>query len=320
VRKRKYVTIALSSLILVGTSLGVAGASTMTTPNHNSQQVNIAKLDEASRLINEVRASLTPTTPPPTPPPTPPTPPPPTATGTTAAERFAWGTPLSQWSDEFTTDGVPNQSKWSLAGGGINKSWPGHAGNGRRAEINTRIVNNILTQIGSVNGDSGWIASKWETKYGRWEARVRSSATSTNNGRQYHPLLIIWPTSNRWPEDGEYDFLENGAPGEQAAESFIHYPHPASSSVQQEFKRSSPLEGGGLSQWHNIAFEWTPNHVKGFIDGQEWFSYSGGEGTGGRKAIQSMPSGHLTIQLDNFFGSGMQSAKYEIDWVRMYSV
>jgi hypothetical protein len=29
---------------------------------------------------------------------------------------------------------------------------------------------------------------------------------------------------------------------------------------------------------------------------------------------------HQTIQLDNFFGGSMQSAVYEVDWVRVYTL
>jgi hypothetical protein len=31
-----------------------------------------------------------------------------------------------------------------------------------------------------------------------------------------------------------------------------------------------------------------------------------------------MPSGHINIQLDNFTGSGLQPAKFEVDWFRAY--
>jgi hypothetical protein len=33
-----------------------------------------------------------------------------------------------------------------------------------------------------------------------------------------------------------------------------------------------------------------------------------------------MPSGHQTIQLDNFYGDDMTPATYEIDWYREYAV
>lgn len=229
----------------------------------------------------------------------------------TAAEKFGWGTPIAAASDEFNYTGTPDPAKWGLYSGA------GHAGNGRRVAERNTVDGSKLVQTGLANGDSAGMASKFDQQYGRWEARVRSSSANPGAGRQYHPLLIIWPESNRWPQDGEYDFLENGAPGAACAESFIHYPHNPGA-VQQEFKRETNC-GAPLTEWHNVAIEWTPTHVKGFIDGREWFSYSGGA-TSTRKAIQAMPSGHLTIQLDNFHGSNMTPAKYEIDWVRTYSL
>lgn len=228
-----------------------------------------------------------------------------------AAERYGWGAP-GAGSDEFGYSGVPDPAKWSQAG----QCWPGHAGNGRRCASRSRVDGSKLVQTGLANGDSAWLASRTEQRYGRWEARIRSIATGSNKVRQYHPLLIVWPTSDRWPQDGEYDFLENGAPGAPCVESFIHYPHDAGASVQQIFAKEKDC-GEPLSAWHDIAFEWTPDHVAGFIDGAQWFSYSGGANSV-RRDIQAMPSGHLTIQLDNFYGKNMQPATYEVDWVHIY--
>lgn len=229
---------------------------------------------------------------------------------TSAAERYGWGAP-GPGSDEFDYTGAPDPSRWSQAG----ECWAGHAGNGRRCASRSWVDGSKLVQTGLFDGDSGWVASRTNQQYGRWEARVRSRPTGPNTGRQYHPLLIIWPQSDRWPEDGEYDFLENNAPGEPCAESYIHYPHDPGP-VQQIFTREKNC-GAPLSVWHNVAFEWTPDHVRGYIDGRQWFSYSGGARPG-RRAIQAMPSGHLTIQLDNFYGGFMQPATYEVDWVHIY--
>lgn len=262
---------------------------------------------------NPPTSTSNPTSVPPTsrssPPPVPTNPIPPPSDGTTTAQKLNWGAPQNG-SDEFNYTGKPKTELWWQSG----ECWPGHAGNGKRCSSRTTVDGSKLVQSGLSNGDSAWLASKTEKRYGRWEARVRSS--SLDGLRQYHPLLIIWPTSNKWPEDGEYDFLENGNPGATCAESFMHYPHNPGP-VQQEFKREPAPCGAMLSEWHNVAFDWQPTGVKGYIDGVEWFSYSGGANFT-RKAIQDMPSGHLTIQLDNFFGIGMTPAKYEIDWVRLY--
>lgn len=238
----------------------------------------------------------------------------PNPTATTAAERYGWGRPTTG-SDEFSYTGAPDPARWTRAG----ECWPGHAGNGRRCASRSTVDGSKLVMTGLANGDTGWLASRAERRYGRWEARVRSFATgSSSSSRAYHPLLIVWPTSNRWPQDGEYDFLENGRPGAPCAESFTHYPHNARVAVQQRFARETNC-GAPLSQWHNIALEWTPSVVRGFVDGREWFRFSGGA-NGVRRNIQDMPRGHLTIQLDNFFGSRMQPARYEVDWVRIYDL
>jgi hypothetical protein len=243
------------------------------------------------------------------------------APATTAAERHGWGDPLPAWSDEFgygseADPAVPDRDRWRLAGGGPGACWPGHAGNGRRCDVNTRVVGGILRMTGETDGDTGWLASQYGQRYGRWEARVRSRATAPDNGRTYHPLLILWPDSNEHPEDGEYDFLENGAPGESCAEAFLHYPHPEDVPVQQEHARECGVD---LSQWHNVAVEWTPDHLRGFLDGEEWFRFSGGANED-RDCIQCAPAMHQTIQLDNFHGDGLQGAVYEVDWARVYDL
>ena len=228
----------------------------------------------------------------------------------TAAERYGWGTPLPQ-SDEFGYTGSPDPAKWDT----IDGCWSGHDGNGKRCGANSTVDGEKLIQKGDENGDTGWLASKLDQRYGRWEARVRSFNTG-GSGNEFHPLLIVWPKSDSWPQDGEYDFLENQAPGEECANGFIHYPHP-SMPVQQEFLKEDDC-GAPLSEWHTIAFEWSPEHVRGYVDGKEWYTLSDGAGPGGRKNIQDMPSGHLTIQFDNFYGGGMRPANYEVDWVRIY--
>jgi hypothetical protein len=241
----------------------------------------------------------------------------PTATpapgATEAAVLYGWGTPLAQYSDEFDYVGPPAAGKWGQA----DECWPNpHADGGQRCASATTVDGSKLVMTGSASGKTGWLQNNWSTRYGRWEARVRSRNTATGNGRTYHPLLIVWPDGDRWPDEGEYDFLENTAPGAACAEGWLHYPHPDNVPIQQ-VKATEQNCGSPLSEWHNIAFEWTADHVRGFVDGREWFKFSGGANSS-RRAIQTMASGHLTMQLDNFDGTNMTPASYEADWVRVY--
>lgn len=233
--------------------------------------------------------------------------------GDTAAGRYGWGTALPA-SDEFNygsaaAPAVPDRTKWTIAGDGVGLCWPGHNQNGRRCDANSRVLGGFLRMTGEADGDSGWLASETGQRYGRWEVRARSRATAANNGRQYHPVLITWPDSDEWPAGAEYDYLENDAPGEACAEAFLHYPDH-----QPRVQEHAEKCGVDLKQWHNFGFEWTPQHVRGFIDGVEWFSF-------GADCVQCAPGPmHQTIQLDNFFGDAMQAAVLEVDWARVYAI
>ncbi|MFI5932039.1 hypothetical protein [Actinoplanes sp. NPDC051494] len=244
---------------------------------------------------------------------TPPATPPTTPAGDTAAGRLGWGTSLPE-SDEFSygsaaAPAVPDQSKWKLQGGAVNSCGPGHNGNGRRCEENTRVLGGFARMTGEANGDTGWLGSRRSQKYGRWEVRARSQATAADNGEQYHPLLITWPASNQWPQGAEYDYLENGAPGEACAGAYLHYPNH-----QPRTQEHAEKCGVDLTQWHNFGFEWSPQGLTGYLDGVVWFTFDD-------DCIQCAPGPmYQTIQLDNLSGTSVQAAIYEIDWARVYAI
>ena len=72
-------------------------------------------------------------------------------------------------------------------------------------------------------------------------------------------------------------------------------------------------------QFHNYAFEWTSAHLKGWVDGNEWFTLSGGAASD-RKAIQAMAQGQLTLQLDAFQSTGCIASTLELEWARFYDL
>lgn len=233
---------------------------------------------------------------------------------TEAAIKFGWGTADPTWSDEFAYTGAPDPVKWENA---PVAGMPGHNGNGRRIASCTTVTGGYMRLQGLANGDSAWCRSRQATQYGRWEVRSRSFNVGAS-GAIYHFLHIIWPSSflpsPDWPQYGEYDWLETENPSQNFARAYIHYPHP-NLPVEQEI---TTLAGVDQTVFHNYAFEWTADHVKGFIDGNEWFSHSGGAGPNGRGRIQDMPSGHYVTQMDNFDGTTQRAAEAQIEWFRFY--
>jgi hypothetical protein len=233
---------------------------------------------------------------------------------TEAAVRYDWGEPLPI-SDEFDYTGPVDPTKWATPDGNVGGTegcWEGHNENGRRCAGNSTVADGILTMTGEENGDTGWLRQEYETQYGRWEIRSRSQNTGDSGGL-YHPLHLIWPTSGDRLEDGEYDWVEYTDPDAQCLGAWLHYPD--SPSDEKEHQELCPVD---MTEWHNFAFEWTPEGVVGYIDGEEWFRMSDGANDE-RGNIQDMPSGHLNIQLDNFTGDGgLNPAVFEVDWVRVY--
>ncbi|MGP4113366.1 polysaccharide lyase family 7 protein [Streptomyces sp. 4N509B] len=235
---------------------------------------------------------------------------------TQAAVRYDWGTP-HPISDEFDYTGAVDPERWDVPSGeegGTPQCWPGHADNGRRCGKNSVVGDGILTMTGEENGDTGWIRQNLDTQYGRWEIRSRSRNVGDEGGL-YHPLHLIWPTAGNRLENGEYDWVEYSDPDADCLSGWLHYPQ--SPTDEKERVEHCPMD---MNEWHNFAFEWTPDELVGYVDGEEWFRLADGANED-RGNIQDMPLGNLVIQLDNFTGDGgLRPAVYEVDWVRFYEV
>jgi hypothetical protein len=218
--------------------------------------------------------------------------------GVEAAKLLGWGAPLSD-SDEFNYTGAPNPALWSLYDG------PGHAGNGTRDPGAFNVANGLLTCTGTAGGSTGGMSHTRSQKYMRVEWRVRAYSINKNgSGHRYHAVLIDWPTDDLWPQGGEFDFYEIDVDS-GLYEAYLHIPGN-DGSAQEHATRAADL-----SQFHNIAFEWSKNGCAGWLDGQQVFNFPGFK----------QPPGpmQLTYQLDNFFGSGMEPAKFEAMWCRIYT-
>ena len=210
-----------------------------------------------------------------------------------AAVAHRWGSPVA--GDEFNYTGAPNAAKWSV----YNSA--GHAGEGLRRPGQIKVDGSKATITGTSAGTTGGMSAKFDRrKYGRWETRMKVSARDP----QYHPVLILWPDSGKWPCHGEIDYAE-GTKDPGKMNFFHHY----SCSNKQTYA-SKVLDA---TQWHHYAVEWTPTAIVGYLDGVEWF----------RDATPShQPPGpmHQTIQLD-WFPSGSAGTKQttmDVDWVRVY--
>lgn len=230
----------------------------------------------------------------------------------TAAGKLGWGVPDAS-SDEFNYTGPPDPAKWSVYNS------VGNEGNGLRRPERATVASGRLTLTGLAgSANTAGMEHKKDQTYGKWEIRARSYYTSDPNAPGdktggYHPVAIIWPQTEGWPEGGEYDFMENGEPGMQAAGAFLHYPSLNGVDSQIDVP-DLPVD---MRQFHNYAIEWTSASLKLYVDGNLWYTASGGS-SASRKNIQQMLVGALTLQLDAFQATGLIGSAMEVEWARIY--
>jgi hypothetical protein len=218
--------------------------------------------------------------------------------GVQAAVTMGWGTPM--WGDEFEYTGRPDGNKWGLYDG------PGHVGNGLRRPSAWTVANGVCTCFGDAGGTTGGMAFKQSRQFYRVECRARMYETSPgSSGSQYHPVLLLWPDSDRWPNDGELDYMETDI-GQPDIDAFMH--HPATSVIQDHYSKNLDI-----TVWHNYALEWRSGLLIGYVDGVEWFRDSG-------SWVSNIPAMHETVQLDNFGGSTHKPAVLELMFFRAYSL
>lgn len=231
--------------------------------------------------------------------------PPPTGDGTQRAVAGGWGSVT--WGDEFNygTTSSPvalNAAKWSPYDG------PGHDGNGVRSPAAFTVNGDYARCHGNPTGTTGGAAYEtYSSVYHRVEVRARMAADGSGSGEQYHPVLIMWPDSDEWPQGGEYDFAESDI-GDTQMGAFMHWPSDDSGD-QTEFN-SGTMD---LTQWHNYAFECSSTGLRAWIDGAPFFTLT--------NPAAFPPPGpmHFTFQLDNFGGTSHKGANLDVMWVRGYA-
>ncbi len=216
---------------------------------------------------------------------------------TEAAVRGNW--PLVTH-DEF--DGTSlDESLWDTYTGETT------GGVGRHDPKNLSVSDGTL-KLTSHDYSSAGMAWAQGQQYGRWEVRARAQ-----RGTGYGAVILLWPDAEDWPEGGEINFMEipNGERNE--CHFVLHY--------GEDNDQVGTTTAGDFTEWHTYATEWTPDHVAGFIDGQEIFRSSDPQ------SIPPRPM-HLAIQQDiGPYGNDWippldattpAQVQLEVDWVRIY--
>ncbi|OLT14691.1 hypothetical protein BJF78_17885 [Pseudonocardia sp. CNS-139] len=234
---------------------------------------------------------------------TPPPPPLPAGGPAGVAAEPQTGPPAIDWQrtggDEFDAPALDTVA-WNLYNG------VGGFGNGlRRPEAISQVDGKLrITGRGEVSGGMG---HRFDQLYGRWEFRARTDA-----GRGYGSAILLWPESEKWPDDGELDMMEVPSEDRVRAHFVIHW--------GEENHVDGTNVPGDFTQWHTFAMDWLPDRITWYIDGVKQWETTDPE------AIARKPM-HITIQLDQGPYTTWLPARddttppevsLEVDWVRIY--
>jgi hypothetical protein len=184
---------------------------------------------------------------------------------------------------------------------------PGHSGNGlRRPSALTLDGAGNLVVTAAMSNDvivSGGMSHRGNYRYGRFEFRVRTEVdpSGTTSG-----VILTWPQSENWPEDGENDIYETGnSKGTRSPfKSFVHY-----GATNEQYWFHHDADG---AQWHTMAMEWTETAITIYRDGALVWTITD------QVAIPDVPH-HLAIQLDAITTTPLTApVRMYVDYVRIY--
>jgi licheninase len=122
---------------------------------------------------------------------------------------------------------------------------------------------------------SARLNSRESWTYGRVEVRAKVPA-----GRGTWPAIWMLADKNTygdqyWPDNGEIDIMEHVGYDEGVIHGTIHT--KAFNHIEGTDKGGSRTVSTATSAFHVYAMEWTPNEIRVFVDGENYFTFANQE-------------------------------------------
>jgi beta-glucanase (GH16 family) len=226
------------------------------------------------------------------------------------------------WNDEFDTENSLPESEWwfetGKTGWGNNELQNYVAGLGEDAAA---LVEGGILKITAKKRGEEVISARINTKrswlYGYFEARLKLP-----RGKGTWPAFWMLPENFvKFPDDGEIDIME--AVGYDPG--WVHTGVHTKRYTGETGKNARKNVPTGQSDFHVYAVEWTPDFIRGYVDGEFYFEFLN-DHEGNEDTWPFSKPFYLKLNLawgGNWGGlEGIDEdclpAVYEIDYVRVY--
>lgn len=230
------------------------------------------------------------------------------------------------WSDEFASDKV-DTDKWRFenwAPGYVNNELQRYVAGGCLDGHYTAFVEDGLLNIKAMKYNGQVISARMNTRaswtYGYMEARILLP-----KGKGTWPAFWMMPNDQSlgWPACGEIDIMEEVGYHPDYTSSSIHcksYNHVIGTQKTKEVYTK-----GAEGEFHIYALEWTPDEIKSYVDGKQFFSFKN-DGKGFNSTWPFNKPFYITLNLawGGSWGGAMgvdESAlpvTMQVDYVRVF--
>jgi beta-glucanase (GH16 family) len=225
------------------------------------------------------------------------------------------------WSDEFDTDGAPNQERWAYDLGRGNNGW----GNGESQTYTDRpenvvVADGLLTitarreNFSGANFTSARI--KTENKFEFTYGRVDILAKLPSGGGTWPALWMLGEdyATNTWPGCGEIDIMEHVGNRQDELFSTLHFP---GNSGGDGVSRGTDVPGIS-TEFHKFSTVWSPESIRFFVDDEEYHTFTNNSNL----PFDSDFFLIFNVAMGGGFGGEIagdfQESSMQVDWVRVY--
>ncbi len=228
------------------------------------------------------------------------------------------------WNDEFNDGSKPSAEWFYETGGGgwgnneLQTYVSGDKDGDQLAAVKDGILRLTAKKINGtvysirMNTNKSWT-------YGYFEARLKLT-----KGKGTWPAFWMMPKNYKaWPDDGEIDIMEHVGYDPNRVHASIHtkaYNHAINTQ-----KTAQKLVPTAQDEFHIYAVEWTADFIKGYIDGEVYFTFQNDK-AGNKDTWPFNAPFYLKLNLawgGNWGGAqgideSVLPATYEIDYVRVF--
>lgn len=229
--------------------------------------------------------------------------------------------PKLVWSDEFNTDGAPDQSKWSYELGTGQGGWGNNELQNYTDRRENSVVSNGTLKInlkkeayqGSTFTSARLVSKgKYDFKYGKIEFRAKLPA----GGGTWPALWMLGSNyeTSPWPACGEIDVMEHVGNQQNKVFSTLHFPGNSGSNAVGG-QTTVPTAS---TEFHTYSAEWSPTFIKFYVDNNLFFTFNNSA---------SLPFNNkffiiMNMAMGGNFGGtvdpAVTAATMEVDYVRVY--